>query len=178
MTYKEKLKQDYPYAVDESAMGGCCNCPYTYGYEITRPEFCKEIRKATDELCTMCWNREIPGTEKGFTKADLKVGHVVEYRNGNRRLVHAEGNDKFLLFIGATTYEIASIYNDNLLCKRDHNFDIMKVYNLKDSYITSGNMLDVKFNLIWERKEVRDISISDAEVIIKAATGKQVKIIK
>lgn len=61
MTFKEKLKHDYPLRVSNEHAGGCISCPTSYGYEARRPHFC--LGHAHDVECTACWNREMPGTE-------------------------------------------------------------------------------------------------------------------
>ena len=60
MTFREKLKQEYPDRVRPSCMGGCASCPYVYGYEDRNDRPCK----GKGYSCTECWNRVIPGTEE------------------------------------------------------------------------------------------------------------------
>lgn len=68
MTCREKLKIEQPDKVCEAYRGGCCGCPKGYGY-LPDPEYCKHI--ADSELCTKCWDREIPGTNN--TKEEVKM---------------------------------------------------------------------------------------------------------
>lgn len=72
MTFREKLKQDKPFLVSESYTGGCCSCPFQYGYEAAPPDFCTG---AGDEpgICRSCWDREMPGTKH---PADLRPCEV------------------------------------------------------------------------------------------------------
>lgn len=59
MTFKEKLKQEYPERVDEKFQGGCDGCPHEYGYETRW--------KCDGVSCFNCWNREMPDTPATMT---------------------------------------------------------------------------------------------------------------
>lgn len=59
MTWKEKMQIDAPHDVNDKYSGGVYGCPKDrahYG--------CPHINAPSNELCTKCWNREIPDTEK------------------------------------------------------------------------------------------------------------------
>lgn len=82
---------------------------------------------------------------KSFTKSDLKDGMVVEYRDGDRRIVL---NNKFVWRSGYLDFED---FNDDFV-SRGGSYKIVKVY------ISSATTLDDWCNdhfleLIWERKE-------------------------
>lgn len=63
MTFKEKLKMEHPEKVSSGYLGGCRGCPWHCGYEAKSCRIC--IRSgASEDICTRCWNREIPGTER------------------------------------------------------------------------------------------------------------------
>lgn len=76
-------------------------------------------------------------------KQDLKVGYIVEYSNGCRRMVSRDGN---LIDTGAKiwcnlenfTEDLKYIHCGDIDCK---SLNIMKVY-------------DFEHNLLWERKEL------------------------
>lgn len=55
MTCREKLAQEHPDEVGPDYIGGCANCPSTYGY-LDNPKNCTP----NDGMCTTCWDREIP----------------------------------------------------------------------------------------------------------------------
>lgn len=55
MICREKLKLEHPDAVDRAFLGGCRGCPSRYGY-LCKPDYCK----SKHEICTKCWDREIP----------------------------------------------------------------------------------------------------------------------
>lgn len=62
MTCREKLKIEHPEHVKSWFVGGCKNCPSTYGY-LDVPDFCNNSNIGTSYKCTRCWGREIPETE-------------------------------------------------------------------------------------------------------------------
>lgn len=87
----------------------------------------------------------------GFSKADLRDGMVVEYRNGTRSVVL---NDRFML---STKFNRISSYTDDLLCEPNSFCDLSE-YDVIKIYETDGNTLDSLFDdryleLIWERPE-------------------------
>ena len=62
MTFREKLKTQYPEAISDKYLGGCLACPYHYGYEAEytedfKDEYCRVRR------CEDCWNRECEGNK-------------------------------------------------------------------------------------------------------------------
>ena len=166
MTFKEKLKQEHPNKIDQCFFGGCFACPYDYGYETNEPNFCK---KGENELaCTKCWNREIPEEKENmFTKDDLKAGMVVEYRNGHRRLVLPKENGKLFLISDDNYLDVSSLSND-LLYEGSSNLDIVKVYSINSSFPLKS-ILEKKYglNIIWERKETKEISVEEACKLLK-----------
>lgn len=69
MTCREKLKLEHPELVNPACLGGCSECPHDYGYLEKDKELCDRDGLTADEQCTLCWDREIPGTEKVIEKA-------------------------------------------------------------------------------------------------------------
>ena len=59
MTCREKLKLEFPESVNACYAGGCDGCPRDYGYRPD-PDYCNGY---DDEVCTKCWDREVPDTE-------------------------------------------------------------------------------------------------------------------
>lgn len=187
MTFKEKLAQEYPCAINENDIGGCVGCPVSYGYEKQRPSCCDVRKIPSDEMCSKCWNREIPETkvnipteptETQLTKYNLKVGQIVCCRNEELRLVLQTTGGKMFL---AGNYSFVSLdnFHDNLLSKGGSEYDIMYVLSIR-TMDTTYDMLekyaDEEFDLIWERTETKTMSISDAEEMLEKLTGKKVKI--
>ena len=67
MTFKEKLQKEHPGCVSKHHAGGCIGCPASYGYETIADSGClMQSNDVSDERCTACWNRTIPGTEPKF----------------------------------------------------------------------------------------------------------------
>lgn len=62
MTFREKIAEEYPNALNEVVHGGVCSCPYSYGYETGVPDFCpgKTGKSLCDPVCRACWDREMP----------------------------------------------------------------------------------------------------------------------
>lgn len=58
MTYREKLKLEYPEKINRSYIGGCKGCPKDYGYE---DEY--NLPYCSFENCKECWDREIPESD-------------------------------------------------------------------------------------------------------------------
>lgn len=99
--------------------------------------------------------------EKEFTKADLKDGMVVEYRDGKRRIVAGEvlyGLDGFT--------SLKTHCND--LTYSDSDLDIVKVYAQKAASLNS--LFKYPGKIIWERQEeptTRDVSLEELNAILK-----------
>ena len=65
MTCREKLKIEHPDRIHMGCIGGCVGCPSGYKY-LDVPDYCSDVNIPIGERCTMCWDREIPGTEASF----------------------------------------------------------------------------------------------------------------
>ena len=104
-----------------------------------------------------------------FTKADLKDGMVVEYNNGQRRLVFG---DKLIGNKGnAFVYEL----NEDLILSGS-TLAINKVYK-SNPWFLNEIFDDASLTLIWERKEKPEsVEMTLAEVC--KALGKEIKIVK
>lgn len=77
-----------------------------------------------------------------FTDDMLKPGMVVEYRNGNRRLVlEIKGQ---LIFCGMDCYREATI--KDCFCR---DLEVVKIFHPKDQ-LTLDGLLNNPDNLIWE----------------------------
>lgn len=67
-TFRERLAEEYPKAIDPIYFGGASGCPVHFGYEKQRPNFCQG---GNEEICTKCWDREISvPREEGDLHAD------------------------------------------------------------------------------------------------------------
>jgi hypothetical protein len=109
-----------------------------------------------------------------MTKDDLKVGYVVEQRDGVLRMVMP--HERELLFAKGDARIGLSNYNDDLTCIRISCFDIVRVYG----YTTreSKTLLVEKENrpLLWERKE-EPIEITIEEIAkLKGVSADRIRI--
>lgn len=69
MTFREKLQNEYPNAdIDEIVRAGC---PDDYGYETYSECGISEYGDDAVRKCEKCWNREMPDTDKPFTKEEV-----------------------------------------------------------------------------------------------------------
>lgn len=90
MTCRERLKLEHPEKIDPQATGGCVHCPSTYDY-LTEPAWCTAGEH--DNVCTACWDREIPNTEPTPTST---VNHPSHYnREGGMECI-----DEMVLVFG------------------------------------------------------------------------------
>ena len=84
-------------------------------------------------------------------KSDLRPGMVVEYANGEKRLVVTINNELYL--IGRSSYADVKSFNEDMTCSGNLGINIVKVYQPKKA-ANLNSLLDCE-NCIWERpKEV------------------------
>lgn len=62
MTFKERLEIEHPEYANEAYVGGCFDCPHSFGYE-KREDSLKNCYSKGGKGCVYCWNREIPVDE-------------------------------------------------------------------------------------------------------------------
>ena len=107
--------------------------------------------------------------QEEFTKSDLKDGMVVEYRDGDRRLVI----DKYL--IGKNAHYELSTYSENL--KDGYpRLTIMKVFKIRQRAILERILDDDNLELIWERKEPKKMTIEEMRKKLEELTGEQIEV--
>ena len=110
-----------------------------------------------------------------FTKDMLKSGeHVVEYRNGDRRL-YLNG-----YFVGPDCGNAISNYCGNLKTfkHRDSEFDVVGIY-AADRRSSFDDILNDSTGLIWKRdEEPIEIPSSEAFAKLREIYGKEVKIVE
>lgn len=80
-------------------------------------------------------------------KKDLKNGMIVETRDKHKLLVL--GNK----IMSRNKYDLLTSYKSNLTSKVNEEFDIVKVYNIKNLYVLNDIFKDEYLSLIWEREE-------------------------
>ena len=93
-------------------------------------------------------------------KSDLKTGHVVEFRRGSKYLVmlgHCDHHSSGILCRiddNITGWMSLDDYDENMICERYSEFDIVRVY---ESQVY--NIRDHTF--IWKRKEEKPVVTID-----------------
>lgn len=107
--------------------------------------------------------------QKEFTKADLKDGMVVEYRDGDRRLVI----DKYL--IGKKAHYELSAYNENLEDGYP-GLTIMKVFKIRQRAILERILDDDNLELIWERTEPKKMTVEEMRQKLEELTGEEIEV--
>lgn len=75
MTFREKLQKEHPEKVTTLAIGGCYECPHSYGYESYDDRPCKHNSAVR---CRDCWNREIPEEPKTFAFKPEGLNALIE----------------------------------------------------------------------------------------------------
>ena len=93
----------------------------------------------------------------------LKSGMIVEYRDGQRRLVLMDGIDKF---IHPTGHGIISNWNDELVCpKADHVIEVIyEGYTDKTNHFSLylDNILKNPGKVIWRREpEIKELTLQE-----------------
>lgn len=108
--------------------------------------------------------------QKEFTKADLRDGMVVEYRNGDKRMVINEA------MIGVEGYSNKHNFREDLTHKIYEELDIVSVYEVEE-YGKFANMLsDNNLILIWERKEPKKMTVEEMRQKLEELTGEQIEV--
>lgn len=113
------------------------------------------------------------GNQKEFTKADLKDGMVIEYRNGkigfciNGKILYENGFDV-----------ICDLTEDLLDEDYDKKYDIIKVYKLNMSGVHELKSVLEKKNLIliWERIETKRMTTEEMRQKLEELTGEKIEI--
>ncbi|WP_270386899.1 hypothetical protein [Blautia hansenii] len=113
--------------------------------------------------------------KKEFTKADLKDGMVVEYRKGNRFLVFGHK------LLSSNYFDFTNNIADDLTDKKykDKDFDIMKVYkvNIENVKRLSDILKHENLELIWERIEVKHMTVDEMREELEKLTGEKIEVI-
>lgn len=102
--------------------------------------------------------------EKMFNKSDLKVGQIVELRNGSKRMVMPKAGTSMLVFIGENgQYGESDNYSSDLKSYNDVLYDIVKVFSCSDysSKVLSFDCTDYgSRKVLFERQaEVKELTM-------------------
>lgn len=108
--------------------------------------------------------------QKEFTKADLEDGMVVEYCNGQRRLVL----NNYL--IGNDGYYKLSHYGEDMKNKECSDKDIMRVFTIS-TVTTLDRIFHIEnLKLIWEREEIKKMTTEEMRKKLEELTGEKIEI--
>lgn len=110
---------------------------------------------------------------KEMTKQDLKVGYVVQHKNGNFAMV-MEVQDGLVLATIAGHYVKLEDVQDDLTINWDDNYSIIKIYGFKNSAIDCLEISSNRRPILWVRKETKKMTVSE----ICKELGYDVEIIK
>ena len=91
---------------------------------------------------------------KQFTLDDLKVGYLVELRDGSGNMVMEATEGKVLIEEYNGYYLELNAYNNNLNYYGDSYYDIIKVYGFSKYKSKALKFTTEDRELLWERKEI------------------------
>lgn len=136
--------------------------------------YCNKDYYIENDFKILEWSDYMKVGNKEFTKADLKDGMVVEYRDGNRLLVfgHKLLDDNNFDFIN----DIADDLTDKKYKNKD--FDIIKVYkvNIENVKRLSDILKHENLELIWERNEVKHMTVNEMRGKLEELTGEKIEV--
>lgn len=103
-----------------------------------------------------------------MTKSELKTGHIVTYRNGEKRTVFKDTNRNPADFItDGHTHVNLNAYNEDLTCVFDSNRDIVKVENAHSPITIGFNPgAFAQLKTIWKRPIPKKMTVSEIEAIL------------
>lgn len=109
-----------------------------------------------------------------FTKSDLRSGMIVTLRNGKEGIVFLDCSKKInrdsIVFVKSETWCGLCYYKENLENDSCKYYDIIKV---EETLIHHLGNLDAPRKLLWEREEVKELTIAEIEAFL----GCKVKIV-
>lgn len=114
-----------------------------------------------------------------FTKEDLKPGMVVEFKNGEYAMILPTSKGLVAIEENDTYTELSSLSND---LKESgvygDEYSIVKIYGLS-KYCFNAHKIEIDHReLLWERKEHRQMTISEIKRIAEEKIGEQIEVIE
>ena len=139
--------------------GTCCYGSGEYSSRVFAEKYNYKILERSDYM------------QKKFTKSDLKDGMVVEYNDNcfGKRLVIGG------FLIGEDGLADLGDYNENLK-SRESALEIVRVYKIKHMGKISSIMKDHNFELIWERKEPKKMTVEEMRKKLEELTGEEIEV--
>jgi len=116
-----------------------------------------------------------------MTKSDLRTGYIVTTRDRGEQIVirsaqySSFGSKDFLVSGSEDLWNILDDYADDLKMVGNDHWDIMKVEEVSHPYdFMNFDRHRKERKLIWERKEVRDVTMEE----VNAKFGEEVRIVE
>lgn len=107
---------------------------------------------------------------KEFKKQDLKSGMVVEYRNGERRIVIDN------MLIGKDGFSTLNSYREELKNNNSDEYTIVKTYKISEARTFAYVLNDNNLELIWERTEVKHMTAEEMRQKLEELTGEKIEV--
>lgn len=108
--------------------------------------------------------------DKEFTKADLRDGMVVKHRNGDKRMVISEA------LIGENGYADRNCFREDLTHRYFKDLDIVGVYAIQEYNNFADMLSDYNLELIWERTELKKMTVEEMRKKLEELTGEQIEV--
>lgn len=144
-----------------------------YRYELGNFTIVSSNWDGKIETITVKTENKFKREDKQMTKSDLKTGMRVILRNGREYTVALNTCYGDLLLSDDGTYCDMN-YNDDLLYYGYCSLDITDIYKpTKTNHMNSKN----RWEPIWRRNLVDEISLQEAVDMLKKVTGKNIKIV-
>lgn len=103
-----------------------------------------------------------------MTKAELRTGMMVAYRNGDKRIVvmNTADGDGFTA-PDLKKWKSFSAYTDDLRdVDGDTQYDIMDVYMPNNKFRVLNTNLDADYTRVWHREEARRMTLGEVQTIL------------
>ena len=108
--------------------------------------------------------------QKDFTKADLKDGMVVEYKDGRRRLVVAD------MLIGKDGFLTLNSYSEELKSNSFDEHTIVKTYKIREAATFDCVLDNINLELIWKRTKTKRMTTEEMRTKLEELTGEKIEV--
>lgn len=106
-----------------------------------------------------------------FTKADLKTGDVILFRDGETEICNCELG----MLIDKNDWDDLNYFNNDLTCRITKDYDIVAVRRPREKGHCIFNAFEFELGeLVYERKEVEEMTLAEVCKLL----GKEIKIIQ
>lgn len=147
-----------------------CYRIYTNGY-LVYSDITYYTNEDIDVIPYEAFKREL-----GFTINDLKAGMIVEFRNGEFGLVLETFDHRKFISRNDAYYGRLYDYNEDLTCNYYDCLTIIGVYLPKGTCYISDALDNGFLEPIWQRTEVKKMTLDEVNQILLDKVGYKVKI--